>query len=348
MLPPDLRAMIRISKRIPKRASVGATLEGRLHWQLIDRSGRTEAEGETHNLILDQGLDYVATYGLSMTMLADCAVGTDSAAPAVSDTALGAEVARTATTFAGNATTRTSNGVYDLVKSFEFDYAQANGNLTEFGISASGTAGGNLFSRELFRDGSGTPETVTKTSAYKLRITYTLTVTLSPVTMTAGSFALTGVGTITGNYLLIRDDNTHLTAPDLGLFNILATGPLGTSAFVSDFLYTGGIAIDTSDQSGATYDTAPAVKLGNVCAHAVDTSRDAYVAGSYQRTGGLWKFDVSYGNGTIQAFMIAGQANSSYGNAIGYIFDLDTGSVFTKDSLHTLTVGAPTVTWARA
>ena len=33
---------------------------------------------------------------------------------------------------------------------------------------------------------------------------------------------------------------------------------------------------------------------------------------------------------------------------MGYVMDLDTADEFDKDNVHTLTVGVPTVSWARA
>ena len=344
---PPYTGILRIAERRPPPAQMGARAKGHLHWQLIDREGRVAREGETHNMILDQGLDYVPTYGFSQSMIAYCAVGTDSAAPAVSDTALGAEAARTNTTFAGSTSTRTADGVYDLTKSFEFGYSEANGNLTEFGISPLATTPGNLFSRELFRNGSGTPETVTKTSAYKLHIVYTLTVTVTPVTMTAGSFAVAGVGTITGNYTLLSGDTAHGVVGDLGVFNQLANA-LSTGGGTYNYVYAGGIEAYATDQSAATYASLYNLPYDSNSAHAIDAARDAYVAGSFTRTGGLWKWETGFANIAINAFVISGGIRSTAFGIGGYLFDLDAASVFTKDSSHTLTVGAPTVSWARA
>jgi len=78
------------------------------------------------------------------------------------------------------------------------------------------------------------------------------------------------------------------------------------------------------------------------------------VAGSFQRTGGSWRWDTAYGNlAPIRGFYAQGSAES-YNSGINscgkaaYAFDLDVGDEFAKDDEHTLTVGVPTVSWGRA
>jgi hypothetical protein len=65
-----------------------------------------------------------------------------------------------------------------------FDYAQANGNLTEFGGSHSGNSADGTHTRELFRDSGGNPIVITKTSNERLAIFYHFEVTLTPTTQT--------------------------------------------------------------------------------------------------------------------------------------------------------------------
>lgn len=354
IITPDLGARtpggilpIRIRPRNAPPVRMAAGLSGHLRYRLIDRAGKVAQEGETHNMILDQGLDQIPTTGIGVAMVANCAVGTDNTAPTVSDTALGAEVARTNTTFASDSFTRPSNGTYNIVKSFEFGYSEANGNLTEFGISWSASTPGYLWSRELFRNGSGTPETVTKTSAYKLHLIYELDVALTPVVMTAGSFNITGIGAITGNYMLLKGSDTYNTRSDLGVFNALANA-LNTGGGIYNYVYAGGIEASASDHSGDSYASLYNLNYDSNSAHAIDTVRDAYVAGTFTRTGGLWKWDTGYANIAVNAFLISGGYIGTYYGVAGYVFDFDAGSVFTKDASHTLTIGAPTVTWGRA
>src|SRR5690606_35332665 len=116
---------VRIRERHPPPAKVGATLKGWMEWRLVDRRGREVRGVEGPNLILDQGLDLIATTPLKLlTASSDAtimfpiiryaAVGTDSTAPDASQTGLGSEAARTGAVFANDAIARPSDGVYRL------------------------------------------------------------------------------------------------------------------------------------------------------------------------------------------------------------------------------------------
>jgi len=348
-----------------------------VRWGLIDRSGREVRGGEGPNLITDQGLDQIATQEIIteqgsasaptsfFPLITYCAVGTDNTAPAVTDTALGTEVERISTQYQTEELNRTSDGVYELTRYMEFDYAEANGNLTEWGFSYDATGPGLLFNRALFLDGVGTPEVVTKSSDYKLRIIYTLEITLSPVTLTAGAFTVTGVGTVNGDYTLLgagappgaADQNTmRCVAPDLKLFSALARGVLNVTTGVTERPLVASIRAEDTDRSGIVYTdsvTYTADTIAEVMAREVSAARDSYVSSSFERTGGSWKFDTAYGNlAPIKGHLIfgAGEAyagGSSTCGVAGYAFDFDLADEFTKDNEHTLTIGCPTVTWGR-
>lgn len=364
------RPLPRIRERRAPPAKLGASLKGWLSWQLVNRQGREVAAGEGPNLILDQGLDLVATTLLKyeesgvgaggyFPIIGYAAVGTDSTSPSTSDTGLGAEVARTNTTFSTDAISRPSAGVYELVKSIEFGYEQANGVLTEWGFSPSAAVGSNLFNRALFLDSGGSPDAVTKTEEEKLRLTYTLEVSLSPVTLTAGSFSLTGVGTVSGDYSLLGGSAPALIternhAPDLYLFSALARGALGVVGGLAQVPLLGSARVLSVDRSGVTY-TDDVVNdrddTSSTVARDVTGMRDVYTPGSFTRTGGSWKWDTSYGNlDPIKGFGLGG--NAIVGSAppayLGYVFDLDPGDEFSKDDEHALSIGVPTVTWGRA
>ena len=358
---------MRVRDRVAPPAKVGARMEGRIHYQLVDREGKIVDEGESHNLVLDAGLDLVASHGLGQGIFAYCVVGTGSTAPAATDTGLVAELTRTNTTWQGDSTVRTSNGVYDISRYFEFTYGAANGNLTEFGFSPNSGTGANLFSRALFRDGGGSPKTITKTSSEKLRVNYTLTVTLTPVTSTVGSFTITNVtpAPLTGHYLLIQPGNTHIPRPDLGTFNWLATGAVaGNSGGYGT--YASGPAIGGFSFDGNTHlsygDTiwdhrfyqgsnGSATSGATGYSYMTGGSPPAYVAGSYQRGTYQQGVDTGLMNYTIYGFAINGGNWSDGSGAVeqtpGYIFAFDSGVSFAKDNLHTLTVGTPVVSWSR-
>ena len=355
-----------------KPARLAASVKGRVKWALVNRAGATAREGSGPNLILDQGLDQIATQilvqqrqtlqaptgGTYFSIIRYAAVGTNSAAPTVSQTALGAEADRTDATYASETLTRTAPGVYELTRFIEFDYAEGNGNLAEWGFSFDGTGPGLLFNRALFLDGGGDPEIVTKTSDFKLRLAYTLEIALSPVTLTSGMFSVTGVGTVNGTYALIggtapAGPGTRCGAPDLKGFSALARGALGTTIGLSQTPAIGGLRADGTDRSTVEYTDNLSVNVDTTTMIAARDilERDAYTPGSFERTGGVWKFETQYGNlNPVRALIINGAAESysSTCNRAGYVFAFALESEFGKDDEHTLTIGVPTVSWGRA
>lgn len=359
----------RVRERRPPPAQVRVTLSGRLRWSLVDRRGREVRGGEQHNLITDQGLDQIAStvifaqlhtassLATYFPIMRYAAVGTDNTEPDPSDTALGNEIARTDTTFASDTAQRTAPGVWELTRSIEFDYEAAVGNLTEWAFSFQSTAGG-IFNRELFRDDEGDPDVVTKTTDEKLRLIYTLEVALSPVTMTAASFDIANVGTVSGNYMLIGGAAASGTprgiAPDVKLFNWLAGASFTGMQAASPGI--GALHAIATDQSGATYasDVTPSTTTSpQTWTNTLEQPRDPYTPGSFTRTGGLWRFETNQGNlNPVRAFYILGASENAQGSVsswhhAGYVFDLDGGSEFTKDNEHVLFIGLPTVSWGR-
>ena len=318
-----LRAHIR--PRNAPRARAHAALQGHIRWGLIDRKGREVRGGEQSNLILNQGLDLMATYqpGADYWLYLDwqkyAAVGTGSTAPDVTDTGLVAEVARSDTTPDGSISSPTA-GQQNTVVTKEFDFAVANGNLTEWGFAPTST--GNLAVRELFRDEFGDPVTITKTSDYKLRITYTLETTISPVgaSWEAASFTITNIGLINGTH------GFFTRAYELGRFWKYANG-------INDRARANTIAYD------GAYDGD-----GNVAASGtLVITADAYIAGSYERTYGNAEWGTTDGNHAWASFY----TGSLNGWAHGFLIDL--ADRFTKDDLHTLTIeNIITVSWGRA
>jgi len=157
----------------------GLRVKGWFVVELLDAAtGCVKRRLEFPNLITDAGLDIYFAGTTMLTLTTWCACGTDSTAPAVSQTSLGAEISPSSS----NRTN--SNGAIADVHAFVggsfywskkitklFTETQANGNLTEFGLFTANT-GGTMWTRQLFKDGGGTPTTIVKTSADQLRITY--------------------------------------------------------------------------------------------------------------------------------------------------------------------------------
>lgn len=358
MSPPVI--IIRPRRAPPPR--VRASIEGWLRWELIGRDGRVRRADEQHNLILDQGLNQIATYGFGISSndftesFAYFAVGTGSTAADKSDTGLEAEVARTNNTNTGDTITRVSDGVYDIVRSFEFDFDEANGNLAEWGVSPSSSAAANLASRELFKDTGGTPAAVTKTSDDKLRGVYTRRITLTPTAATTSSLTITNHGTVPGKYRLFGGDTSVFRGfLDLKAATLLATGKqppgLGSAlTWEAPALYA-----SMEDLSGAAYTStipggAGGDKSGSRFGVEQQSAAPAYTPGSFERGGATFKFGTGranlaiYGVGLVSQGSVQGQT----GACLGFLFDFDDGEEWTKDDLHELRVTLPTLTWSRA
>ena len=175
-----------------KAPSIG--MNGRFHVELIHAAtGLVKQKFTTENIITTAGLNaFLGTSGASTldTLLTFMAVGTNNTAPAIGDSALGAQVG-TRSNFNGGVSdvqfTETASPEYVMQqRTREFDTTNANGNLTEVGFF-SAASGGVMWCRALFKDSGGTPITVVKTATDTLRITYELRIypALGDTTQTA-------------------------------------------------------------------------------------------------------------------------------------------------------------------
>jgi hypothetical protein len=138
------------------------------------RTGLVAKHLRFKNIITDVGLNTIGTVQLG-PILAYCAVGTGSTPAAATDVGLQTEVGRTNANGGFVDTWGTDAGnVFSWGKRARvFTAAQANGNLTEVGMFRNST-GTPMWCRQLIRDASGNPTTITKTSDYELRVIYEL------------------------------------------------------------------------------------------------------------------------------------------------------------------------------
>ncbi|MFB9994501.1 hypothetical protein ACFFLM_21320 [Deinococcus oregonensis] len=332
-------------------------IDGWAHWQLLE-GGRVIQEGEQHNLLLNQGLDLMATYGLGDVPNGNnventgiqqyLVVGTGSTAPAVDQLNMVAEVARSAYAPPGFAcsVTRTGAGIYRRTVTREFFGHQANGNLTEWGFSPQSGFNSALAVRELFRDNNGTPIVLTKTAAQQLRLTYTLEYRFGPTVTSAASFDISGIGNVSGKYSIHRQSTvyspgfTPLDMMDYLLMNGMVRGE------VNAFILTGRGADPVYTNLGGEYGAAPMSLDSRIL-----TTSGVYTPGSFTR-----RQDLNYGTGNGNqthygwALGIGSQNINSYNfYGSGYTFQLDPGSeITTKDNLKTLSITGLGATWGRA
>lgn len=119
------------------------------HWTAVlhDHQGNLKQTVEGHNVVVTNGLEFLASFLKSATTAASTftmryvAVGTDSTAEAASNTALGVELSRVS-----GACTYTSGAIFECVATFAAGVG--TGAIVEYGLFSTITsAGGTMFSR---------------------------------------------------------------------------------------------------------------------------------------------------------------------------------------------------------
>ena len=136
---------------------------GKLTIEVKDKDGNLKQKQEVKNLVVDTGLDYIASRmkDASATAMSHMAIGTGSTAAGAGNTALGSEAARQALT----STTVTSNAVAYVAS---FAAGTGTGAITEAGI-LNGASGGTLLCRTVF-------SVVNKGASDSMTITWTVTI----------------------------------------------------------------------------------------------------------------------------------------------------------------------------
>lgn len=139
------------------------SITGRLRFKLFNEAGAIISDQEGPNLVVQVGKNQLAAImaGSSTAVPVAMAVGTSGTAPALSDTALGGELARVAfssATSSANQTTYVAN----------FNAGVGTGTILEAGLFSSTTSGAGILTSR------STSLSVTKGSTDTLQITWTL------------------------------------------------------------------------------------------------------------------------------------------------------------------------------
>lgn len=147
-------------------------LAGRYRLTVRNTAGQvTRDTGWFDNLITDRGLDLLGEPGhLTGSTLGACCVGSSNSTPAVSDTALGQQIAIKNTDAVNFFIVPAERYVYWRTY-VVFDRGAAAGNISEVGV---GKDAANLFSRALIRDQEGNPTTITVLADEYLTVYYYL------------------------------------------------------------------------------------------------------------------------------------------------------------------------------
>lgn len=294
---------------------------------------RTIVSPWNDNLITDAGLNYLGS--TSHDNLNMCRIGTGNAEPAVTDTALGAQVATTTTAGVGNATgyNTTDRFLWRRV-SRRFAAGSASGvNLTEVGMAASNSV--SLFSRSLIKDSGGSPTAITLAPDEVLDVLYELRMYLPPQSQVVNATIDGVASTVT---IQVTENENNLASWALFLGNRFA---LDMSA-------------PSNSKWGAPLENAQAVSSdfgnGGDAATGVTVVTATYVAGSFTTaltiTLGLTSGNFTTGVGALKvAGGSGGAGDSRWKSAYGwwqYVFSPKLNKTSTRTA--TIKVG---ITWGR-
>lgn len=157
-------------------------------WRNSEIAEVVEERPATCNLVLDACFDKFFTGAMGIGDITRyCAVGTGTGTPAVSDTGLGSEVARTGTmlTGSGNCGTSYASSAFTMRRTHDFAPVSSQQNFTELIWSHVSTAGANANIRVLISGG-----TVSLTTGQQLRTVHDLTANCSPTTTQSGTITV--------------------------------------------------------------------------------------------------------------------------------------------------------------
>jgi hypothetical protein len=261
------------------------------------------------NLVLDSGLNGIGTD----YMITNCYVGTGTAEPTATDTALESFLAQASLVRSStNGAASTSPYYKKTTNVYRFNTGVAAGNVSEIGIGKSGTPPQPLFSRALVLDGDGEPTTITVLSDEILDVTYEIRAYLP-------SSDWTSTVTILGNSYDVTLRAANATSPISGANE----GPGGKVQSNGEaFAYSGSIGSVTGSPSGTTIS-----RIGE--------NNQAYSNNSYQRDI-FWTFPVDD----------AGTINSIYWTTSYGAFQMGFSPGIPKTNTQTMPITCR-IAWAR-
>ena len=335
-------------------------MAGYIKYAVINSDGTIAHTGEHSNLILNGGLDMLATTQINNAFLY-CTVGTGSSTPIITQTTLDTEKARTAAIFSDG--TETYNGTlagtvgsqYILKRTWEFPIGALNsvtyGALTEIGFAPAST--GSLFSRALFKDTGGNAIGITVLSTQSLRVTYMLTVNTLSLTTSTTTVNITGIGNVNCSIWL----NTAQWAGNAYDTVLLGAGnPSSSALFRSEayLLYGSLCSINIISLAGASVtplsgypssnggsmdpSCVPTMMVNGTVAGAIVST---YITNSFSKTYS-YTFGTSSANGTLSAFTLGMNQSSGRTSPIMGSFN----PPIVKTNVYSLSLSF-TKTWGR-
>ena len=267
-------------------------LEGIFNFKLTNTKTGEVREYEFKNLILNSGLDRVATGGL----VAGCVLGSASSTPVATDTTIsGILGTSTSLNASGTSTANTTTPPYwsSYYWTYRFLEGKATGNISQVAmaygtVEATTNAYSGLFSLALVKDSGGTPITITKLADEVLDVTYTLQL-YCPAADATGIVDISGVSY---NYIA-RPANATGWRADLNFSSV------GSPVLHNTF--TEAIGTQLTYPSGTSISTPTSITLAS------------YTTGNYYRDV-TYFWDLNAGNhasGIKSLYLVMGGSNQT-------------------------------------
>lgn len=153
-------------------------MKGMIRWK-VQKDGLTirESSSPYSNMILNQGLDFIADYSFA-ACFNYCAIGSGVAEPIKTDKGLADEIRRTdnVSLSANSNGTSLVNNVYMMYRTFVFEPILEAKTYGEMGFSPLAASSNNLFSKALFKNSSGVAQTVLVNPGEVISIRYELSI----------------------------------------------------------------------------------------------------------------------------------------------------------------------------
>lgn len=238
------------------------------------RSDGSSRERVFKNMILDQGLDFLAQYS---DIIGTCRVGTSGAAVSPTQTGLVADMGVTAAGAWSSSNAPAPSYTATTTCTYTFEVGAVVGNVAEVGVFRVNNSTTAAFSRALVVDGSGTPTVFPVLADEQLQVTYNLqwSPPLSDILLTQK------IGATTYD-VTVRASNVNEWWFDSAYAPISQFSTRG---------HAGAIGSITSLPSGTTYSP-------------ISDTASAYTAGSKNRT-----FSTTFGPASFNGSLLSVSTN---------------------------------------
>lgn len=296
-----------------------------------------------HNNVTNAGLDMMATdagrYGC-------CQVGSGNAAPTNADTTLQTFLAGTSSrSLQGNSYVAGPPPYIQSYIRYDFAINQVVGNISEVGVGPATGTGTTLFSRELIRDASGNPTTVSVPTNSQVRVHYKIrhyppTVDVTGV-LNGTLYGDAATRNFTRRAAAISNVDTGAAQGDWVPYYVNSSSAIGNFGLVGNGGGTNEYVLRLASGSIGTITGLPA---GQYNSPSYTASSNSYSPGSYSRS---YNVSFSHTQGAASIKSISYPACSKYGSyesGCPFQTEFDTAIAKGANDTFAFTVG---VSWGR-